>query len=157
MSKATPEQSNINDLEAAKFLLDEWKFRQQHCWNSLRQYGLAAVTVSIVPYLKIDIFGQLGKVVLVFPAVGWLLALAAVWLFAAEYVRCYPVEHKYQELLFRYYPPKPTLTSWKMVLEKKIGWSTIYIFLIGFTALALMDGILLWILQERIATIAVAH
>ena len=45
----------IADLEAAKLLLDEWKFRQQHCWSLLPRYGLAAVTVSIAPYLRIDL------------------------------------------------------------------------------------------------------
>jgi hypothetical protein len=143
MSQTAPDKS-ITDLEAAKLLLDEWKFRQRHAWQSLQRYGLAAVVVSIAPYLKIDLFSELGKYILVFPILGGFLSLAAVWLFTAEYVRCYPVEHKYQKIMGRKYPGKPVLKRWQKMLHRKIGWTTSYILLIGFILLAAINTLLLW-------------
>lgn len=138
--------TEMNDLEAAKLLLDEWKFRQQHGWDSLRQYGLAAVTVSIVPYLRIDLFAPLGHGVLVFPIAGECLATAAVWLFAAEYVRFHPVAKKYQELLAPYYPEKQSFKHWlfrplNLILARtKIGWLTVLVFWAGFSILSYISG-----------------
>jgi hypothetical protein len=151
MSHLAPDTS-ITDLEAAKLMLDEWKFRQLHCWSSLQHYGLAAVTVSIAPYLKSDLFAQLGKLILVFPIVGWLLSVAAAWLFAAEYVRCHPIAYKYQKLLDKHehYRDKPPLEGWKRALGKRIGWTTVYIFFFGFTGLSILNAIMLWMLQARL-------
>lgn len=152
MSQTPAEDSTVNQLEAAKLLLDEWKFRHQHCWDSLQRYGLAAVTVSIVPYIKIDLFAQLGKVVLIFAVVGWLLFLAAVWLFAAEYYRMRPVSERHRELLKPYYPDRPHYSDWREILERKIGWTTINILFWGATIFSLANGILLWVLEGRLGS-----
>src|SRR5687767_148238 len=98
MSQPSPD-TNISDLEAAKLLLDEWKFRQQHCWSLLPRYGLAAVFVSIIPYLKIELFTNYQINKLIFPWTGWLLAFAATWLFLAEQYRCYSVLEHYRKLI----------------------------------------------------------
>lgn len=149
--------NQISDLDAAKLLLDEWKFRQQHCWASLRQYGLAAVTISIVPYLKIDIFAQLGHDLLVFPFVGWCLAIAAVWLFAAEYVRFHPVAKAYQKLLFPHYPEKESFEKWglgflnRFIKHWKIGWTTALVFFFGFT---ILSGANAWFLLRLVDAMA---
>src|SRR5437773_8513531 len=78
----------LTDLEAAKLLLDAWKFRQAHSWSALTRYFFAAVFVSVIPYLLKEELARLLKgILLAFPILGALLALAAVWLYASEYVR----------------------------------------------------------------------
>jgi hypothetical protein len=99
MTQSTPNNEPNIKLEHAKMLLDEWKTRHHHCWYSLQVYGLAAVTVAFVPYLRKEFYQELGGAVLIFPVVSWLLALAAAWLFTAEYLKCRPVEQKYYELI----------------------------------------------------------
>ena len=59
--------NSINNLEAAKLLLDAWKFRQGHAWSSLTRYYLAAVSVSIVPYII-----ERDLAVNLHPQSGWL-------------------------------------------------------------------------------------
>src|SRR4051812_30834220 len=79
----------LNDLEAAKLLLDAWKFRQTHCWKSLQTFFVAAVVVSTLPYvMKQEVLALLRKVRILFPLGGGVIGLAAVWLYAAEFVRC---------------------------------------------------------------------
>ena len=39
MVTQTASDPGITNIEAAKLLLDEWKFRQQHCWNLF--FGMA--------------------------------------------------------------------------------------------------------------------
>jgi hypothetical protein len=76
-----------------------------------------------VPYLKSDLFSQLGKLILVFPFIGWLLAVAAVWLFAGEYVRCHPLAYRCQKILENhdYVFDKLPLDSWKVILQRRVG------------------------------------
>ena len=152
MNQTSCDKSTVNQLEAVKLLLDEWKFRHQHCWDTLQRYGLAAATVSIVPYIKTDLFASLGKAVLIFAVVGWLLFLAAAWLFAAEYYRMRPISEKHRELLEPYYPARPELSGWKKILEKKIGWTTIAPLFWGATIFSLMNGILLWVLAVSLGS-----
>ena len=148
MSQAAPTKQDVPNLEAAKVLLSEWQIRHQHGWNSLQRFGLAAVTVSIIPYLKTDLFKVLGSAILVFPIVAWLLALAAGWHFAAEYVRCVPVQARYYQLLGEYCPERFTPQfRWQEVLARKVGWTTILVFVIGFTVLSIANGIVLWNLR----------
>jgi hypothetical protein len=101
------------DFDGAKVLLDEWKFRHQHSWTSLRQYVIAAVTISIVPYIKTDLIPNLGSTVLLFPFVGWLMSVGAILLFAAEYVRCYDAETQYYWLLGDTLPAQKATRSFK--------------------------------------------
>jgi hypothetical protein len=146
-------QDSVTQVEAAKLLLDEWKFRHQHLWDSLRRYGLAAVIVSIVPYVKPDLVTRLDIYVMVFPVVGYLVSLAAIWLFAAEYYRLRPVAARHRELLRPYYPEKrEDVSGWKKSLTKKIGWATVYILSSAFTALFILNVVLLWQLQRNLVS-----
>jgi len=84
--------------EWAKLLLDEWKFRQAHCWRLLQIYGLAAVIVSVAPYLTPDLREGAGDWVLSFPFFGLLVGAVVMWAFSAEYEQCKLVLHKYRAL-----------------------------------------------------------
>jgi hypothetical protein len=93
----------LTDLEAAKLLLDAWKFRQGHAWSSLTRYFFAAVLVSVIPYgLRDDLARRLRGVLLALPILGGLLALAAVWLYAAEYVRAQSMNRQFGKILQDY-------------------------------------------------------
>ncbi len=109
-------------LETIKVLLDEWKWRHQHCWKSLNRGVLSAVTVSLAPYIWLLREGDnafksgLGYWVLIFPLIAALVVQAVVSLFAGEYIRCRPVLAKYNELLGEDSPnpPDKKATNWKM-------------------------------------------
>ena len=138
MSQTSP-VTNVSNLEAAKLLLDEWKFRQQHCWNLLPRYGLAAAFVSIIPYLRLELFTNYHLDKLIFPWIGWLLALAATWLFMAEQYRCYSVLDHYRTLIGkdRIHRPK---TGFSGLLDRlKIRWASAAIFFVGFTILSFLN------------------
>lgn len=139
-----PVNPMANDFEAAKVLLEEWKWRHQHCWKSLNRYGLTAITVALVPYawlLKesaaadagtVNIFkDKIGNGVIIFPLFALLLAQAAVWVFASEYVRCRPVEAMYNKVLGTYSPNFPAKTPTK---KWRTGVAQFTIFIFGATA-----------------------
>jgi hypothetical protein len=138
MSQTSPD-TNISDLEAAKLLLDEWKFRQQHCWSLLPRYGLAAIFVSIIPYLKIELFTNYHIDKLIFPWIGWLLALAATWLFLAEQYRCYSVLEHYRKLIGKERIHKMDAGFYRLLDRLKVRWATPAIFFIGFTILTFLN------------------
>lgn len=144
-ASATMSQKS-DDLEVAALLLDEWKWRHQHCWKSLQRYSLAALTVALIPYVWLlrepanlpsgstDLFkARFGNLILVFPFAALILAQAAVWLFASEYVRCRPVEAMYNTVLGSYSPNVPGKT---LPLTWKQGVAQLSIVIVGvFSAL----------------------
>ncbi|HKQ03864.1 MAG TPA: hypothetical protein VJ464_01935 [Blastocatellia bacterium] len=142
----TASDTIITDLERAKLLLDEWKFRQKHCWSLLPRYGLAAVIASIIPYVKIELFKQYNISMLIFPCVGWLLALAATWLFFAEQFRCYSVLAEYRKLIGKEKIHKTEGPFSRMLDRIKIRWVTPVFFFATFTALSVIN----WLILKRL-------
>lgn len=155
----TPEQPvtspMANDFEAAKVLLEEWKWRHQHCWKSLNRYGLTAITVGLVPYVwllkesptpsagTVNLLKEkIGTGVVLFPLFALIIAQAAVWVFASEYVRCRPVEAMYNKVLGTYsanVPAKEPTPLWRSGVAR----NTIFIFGMLATLLAFIDVCLL--------------
>ena len=133
----------IADLEVAKLLLDEWKFRQQHCWNLLPRYGLAAVTVSVAPYLRIDLAKQLGVWAYTLPLLGWCVALAATWLFIAEQYRCYSVLAQYRTLLGKERIHRTDTGLYKWLDRLKVRWVTPSVFFTSYTILTVFNLLIL--------------
>jgi hypothetical protein len=131
----------VPDLEGAKVLLDEWKWRQDECGTVLRQYVIAAVTVSIAPYVKSDTIGYLGRFVVAFPILGWFLAVAAAWSFANKYVRSEPVEARYRQLLGRYAPDRARVDWFRksLCLVGSTGKTTIWVLLTSSGVLSLLN------------------
>jgi hypothetical protein len=146
--KIWPQQSGPPDFDGAKVLLDEWKFRHQHSWTSLRQYFIAAVTISIVPYVKPDLIPTLGSTVLLFPLVGWLISVGAILLFAAEYVRCYDAEVQYHWLLGDTLPDQKATRSFKTLAFRSIGQTTIAVLFVMSWMLSVGNAIVLIRLLE---------
>lgn len=129
----------LDDKEAAKLLWDEWKYRHSIFWNSLYRWGIAVVTISLVPYVKTDIIETLGLLVLAFPVVSALFSIVAAWHLAAEYYRLQLVRRRYLELLAPYTPYAAT----KTLLAWSIGSAVTYVFLYGLTSLSLINAYLL--------------
>ena len=143
MNTGASNEDKLPILEALKLLLDEWKFRQQHSWAILDRYGLAALVVSVAPYTVQDLLKSIGAKVFVFPAIGWVLGLWAIWLFAAEYAQCNPVLQNYRNMLSPYYPPERKFTGIRRIFNPPIGWLTATILVVIITLLELVNAYLL--------------
>lgn len=139
MTPQTSVDTNISDLEKAKLLLDEWKFRQQHCWTLLPRYGLAAVFVSVIPYLKLELFTTYHTDKFIFPWIGGLLALSATWLFVAEQYRCYSVLGNYRKLIGKDRIHRDDAWFYRRLDQLKVRWATPAIFLIAFAILTFFN------------------
>ena len=136
--------SDVTNIETAKLLLKEWKIRQQHCWSILPRYGLAAVSVSITPYIQMELLKKSGIWLLWFPFFGWLLAAAATWLFIAEHYRSYSVLARYR-LIIGHSTICTTSTPWEeFLIRYKVRWITPGIFFIGFTIITIINIYVLW-------------
>ena len=132
--------------EATKLLWEEYKLRQTHYWSSFNRYALAVITISVIPYVKLDIVQPLGKMVLVFPVIGVLLSLACCWVLGAEYQRLRMVRQKYDELLTkRYEPPRmPQDGKWDRLVAHRIGKVTSLTFGFGLSVFEVVNALLLF-------------
>ena len=141
----------LTDLEAAKLLLDAWKFRQAHSWSALTRYFFAAVFVSVIPYLLKEELARLLKgILLAFPILGALLALAAVWLYASEYVRAQSMNRQFRKILvdYGYYKPADLRRIERLVLAPRIGWTTVYILALTAVVLSGINIVVVWSLVK---------
>jgi hypothetical protein len=146
-STPTIQDGTITDLEAAKLLLDSWKFRQAHAWSSLTRYFFAAVFVSVLPYiLKNELVSKLKDFLLVLPIIGGLIALAAIWLYAAEYVRAQSMNRQFRSLLKNYqqYHKVDLRRIEKIVLAPRIGWTTVYLLTVASIVLSSINIFIVW-------------
>ena len=138
---------SITDLEAAKLLLDAWKFRQSHAWSLLTRYYFAAVFVSAVPYMvEKKLVTDLDIVILALPILGGFLALAAIWLYAAEYIRAQSMNKGFRSLMKRYgfYELTHLHGFAEQILKPKIGWATIYILVLVSFSLSIANFLIVW-------------
>ena len=139
----------IGHFDAVKLLLDEWKFRQAHSWQVLERYGLAALAISVAPYTVQSLLPALGGNVYLFPIVGWVLSMWAVWLYGAEYEQCLPILVKYRQLLQPHYPPERRLTGPRAMYNPPIGYVTQVVLITVMTTLELLNGYLLWVIPKN--------
>ena len=139
-----------SNLEWAKMLWDEWKYRHDRFWRSLFRFASAVIIVSIVPYVKPELIEKLGNVIVVFPVLAILISLGACWLLAAEYQRLRMVGKRYDDLRGNYVPPRmPSKKWWQKVLKWSIGWVVALSFGIAFVALSIVNIFVLLRLLER--------
>jgi hypothetical protein len=148
---ASNRDGTLTDLEAAKLLLDAWKFRQAHAWSSLTRYFFAAVLVSVIPYvLRDDLARRLSGVLIALPILGGLLALAAVWLYAAEYVRAQSMNRQFRAILRNYghYAGVDLRRFERFVLTPRIGWTTVYVLALSTIVLSGVNFVIVWSLVK---------
>jgi len=128
-------------IQTAQLLLDEWKFRQTHCWRLLQRFGLAAIVVSIAPYASADLIPAWRPYLPWLAWFGWGLELFVAWVFAAEYTRCYRRGQAYDTLLRENWPgATDMLRGWKLYekpFAPRIGWVTV-------GAIIVISTVILW-------------
>jgi hypothetical protein len=100
---------------------------------------LAAVTVSVAPYVRIDLAKQLGAWAYTLPLIGEGVALAATWLFIAEQYRCYSVLQHYRTLIGKERIHRRDTGLYRWLDRLKVRWVTPSVFLISYTILTVLD------------------
>jgi hypothetical protein len=74
-SQLAPQRSNSqNDLDGAKFLWEEYKYRHEHCWKVVIQITTALIILSIIPYTQKEVVRTLRYGIIAAP----LLALGFI-------------------------------------------------------------------------------
>jgi hypothetical protein len=63
------------NLEKAKLIWDEYKYRHEHCWKLIFQITAAVVAVSIIPFTNVEIATSLRYWIVALPALGFALIL----------------------------------------------------------------------------------
>jgi len=63
------------DIEPAKLIWDEYKYRHEHCWKLIFQITVAVVVVSIIPYSQVHIGEKLKEWIVLLPIVGFALTV----------------------------------------------------------------------------------
>ena len=64
----------MND-ECADRLWDEYKYRHQHCWNTIFKLTLAVLAISVLPYTQETVVCVLGKQILLLPFIALSLSI----------------------------------------------------------------------------------
>ena len=67
--------SEITNLEKAKLIWDEYKYRHEHCWKLIFQLTAAVVAVSVIPFTNDEIAKSLRYWIVALPALGFALIL----------------------------------------------------------------------------------
>ena len=91
------EVNNVN-LEKAKFLWEEYKYRHEHCWKLIFQITAAIVILSIVPYTDTDIAKSLGYWIVSLPALGIVLAVFSLLRMSKELKVLDSIKNKHRVL-----------------------------------------------------------
>jgi len=63
------------DIEPAKLIWDEYKYRHEHVWKLIFQITIAVVVISIIPYSQVHISEKLKEWVVLLPLVGFALTV----------------------------------------------------------------------------------
>lgn len=66
------------DLEKARLIWDEYKYRHDHVWKLIFQVTTAVVALTVIPFTKPDIANILGAWTVALPLMGFALTLFAL-------------------------------------------------------------------------------
>jgi hypothetical protein len=73
-----------HDLEALQNLWDEYKYRHNLIWQRIFIFTTAVVSISILPYIQLNIVERLGNWILIAPVLAVILALFMLLVFYTE-------------------------------------------------------------------------
>lgn len=124
------------ELECARLLWDQYKYRHGHCWRVVFQLTTAVVILSVIPYLHKDIVQVLRWGILALPILSIVLAGFSFYLMYHELTALQKIKEKYRQLeanLFKI-PHKPQSKFTLMVL----------IYIVGLGALSVVNLFLVW-------------
>ena len=91
--------TTLDHNATAQMLWDEYKLRQTHYWSSFNRFSLAIITITVIPYVKTEIVGQLENMIYLFPIVAIFITWFCSWLLWAEYQRLSGVRKQIDALL----------------------------------------------------------
>jgi hypothetical protein len=143
-------------LDAARLLLEEWRFRHTHAWSVLARYYVSAVAVSIAPYvinssLAPELRAGLRPFVFLFPLAGAILGLAAVWVYGAEYLRMQSPLKQYQAILQDHGLFKHTLwEGFDWLFKYRVGRATFYFLGLSTILLACANFAIIYRLWDQL-------
>jgi hypothetical protein len=109
----------------------------------------AATAISVAPFLRPEL-KTLGAAVFIFPFLALAIAWIGAWHLAAENERLSVVMAKYNQLRKHLKPPWPYAgikRSWyQQAITESVGNTVTFLFVVGFTAFAMVDALFLLIL-----------
>jgi hypothetical protein len=141
-------QFKIDSKEAIHYLWDDYKMRQGHYWASFNRFGLAIITVLVLPYIKPENMKPLGRAVILFPIIGLVLSVLSMWLLGAEYQRLQAIKLAYDYFLLGdstlpYRNKVKPNRCYHRLFGRNIGYPTVFVFGVSFTLLSVASMVLL--------------
>ena len=78
-SKANIKAPGVDiQLEEAKFLWDEYRYRHELCWKLIFQITTAVVAILVIPYIRLDITESVGLWIVALPFLAIILVVFAM-------------------------------------------------------------------------------
>ena len=90
--------SESTNLEKAKLIWDEYKYRHEHCWKLIFQITTAVVALSVIPFTNDEIATSLGYWIVALPALGLALTLFSLRRMSNELDLLDKIRQRHREL-----------------------------------------------------------
>jgi len=90
--------SESTNLEKAKLIWDEYKYRHEHCWKLIFQITTAVVALSVIPFTNDEIATSLGYWIVALPALGFALTLFSLRRMSNELDLLDKIRQRHREL-----------------------------------------------------------
>lgn len=90
--------SGNTDLEKAKLIWDEYKYRHEHCWKLIFQITAAVVAVSVIPFTNNEIASSLRYWIVALPALGFALTIFSMPRMSSELDLLDKIRQRHREL-----------------------------------------------------------
>jgi hypothetical protein len=98
MTQLSDDDGRKYELERAKLLWDEYKYRHEHCWRTVFQLTTAIVILSVIPYVHKDVVMVLTWGILALPILSLALALFSLFLMNRELDSLRKIKDEYRKL-----------------------------------------------------------
>jgi hypothetical protein len=90
--------SESTNLEKAKLIWDEYKYRHEHCWKLIFQITTAVVALSVIPFTNDEIATSLGYWIVALPALGFALTIFSLRRMSNELDLLDKIRQRHREL-----------------------------------------------------------
>ena len=97
-AKSDQMSGESTNLEKAKLIWDEYKYRHEHCWKLIFQITAAVVALSVIPFTKDEIATSLGYWIVALPALGFALTLFSLRRMSHELDLLDKIRQRHREL-----------------------------------------------------------
>ncbi|MBI5932871.1 MAG: hypothetical protein HY867_04125 [Chloroflexi bacterium] len=96
-TKSDPSIINSSDLEKARLIWDEYKYRHEHIWKLIFQITTAVVALGVIPFTNADIAASLGAWMVALPALGCALALFSLARMSSELTLLEKIKRRHRQ------------------------------------------------------------